>query len=500
MISLLLALSPVILIIIILLAFRKPLAIAAPITYVFTLLLTLSFWKMFPAHAAASTLKGVLVGIDIAIIIFGAIFFLEYLKESKLLLSIEYYLSALSADRRVQAIIIAWLFGSFLEGSAGFGTPAATVAPLLVGIGFPAITSVIIALISNSTPVVFGAVGTPIRIGLSGLDAGQAPHYAAFMNMFLGILVPVMLLVVLVVTSKNRSFKAVYECIPFALWSGISFTLPYFLFSKLGYEFPSLLGSLVGIAVVCISTRLNFLTPKNIWTFGSKNSLPRPKDSIIKAASPYLIFSLLLIGAKYILPSFPVSLAEGITHSINFYNPGFIFLITAFIVAAFYKPHSHLLLHSANVSIKMLFRPFISVFFIVAFVQLMVNSGFNPVSMPGMIETIASIANTKALPFIAPFIGAFGAFIAGSCTVSTLLFGKFQVLAAQNLGMSTSIILALQLIGGGVGNMIALTNIVAAEATVHLHHKEEKILKTNIIPCLIYLIAAGLFGLILIYL
>ncbi len=106
------------------------------------------------------------------------------------------------------------------------------------------------------------------------------------------------------------------------------------------------------------------------------------------------------------------------------------------------------------------------------------------------------MAETSLLPFISPFIGAFGAFIAGSATVSTLLFGKFQFLAATNLGLNTSKILALQLVGAGVGNMIALTNIIAAQATVKLYHKEMSILKMTIIPCLIYLFVAGVVGLI----
>ena len=497
MINILLALSPVLLIVIILLVFRKPLTIAAPITYVFTLFVTLFFWKMMVGYAVASTIKGLLVGIDIVLIIFGALFFLEFLEKTGLLVSIEHYLCAISCDRRVQAIIIAWLFGSFIEGSAGFGTPAAIVAPLLVGIGFPAITAVAIALIADSTAVVFGAVGTPIRIGLSGLEIGMIPYHAAYINLFLGLLVPVMILIVLVVTSKKYSLKAILECIPFALWAGIAFTLPHFLFTKLGHEFPSMLGALVGLVVVGLTTRWGFLVPRNLWDFGKKRKKIKTNISLGRAVFPYILLSGLLVGAKYVLGSYRVQLTSGLSHSINLFNPGILFIITVLILHLLYK-EKHVCKEACSEALKILHKPFIAIVFITAFVQLMINSGENLLGLESMISTIAIVAKTSFLPFISPFIGAFGAFIAGSATVSTLLFGKFQFLAASGLGMDTGKILALQLVGAGVGNMIALTNIVAAQATVKLHHKEGEILKINIIPCLIYLLLAGVFGLMLV--
>ena len=493
MINLLLALSPVLLIVILLLL-RKPLTKAAPITFLYTLVITLTIWKMTPQVVAASTLKGLLVGIDILLIIFGAIFFLEFLQNTKLLVSIEYYLSSLSSDRRVQAIIIAWLFGSFIEGSAGFGTPAAIVAPLLVGIGFPAIIAVSVALIADSTAVVFGAVGTPIRVGLTGLEIGMIPYHSAYINLFLGVLVPVLILCVLVYGSKKRSLKAVVDCLPFALYAGVAFTLPHYLFTQLGHEFPSMLGALVGLIIVGVTTKLGFLVPKDKWSFdGKKSKIVKTEVGFLRAIFPYVLLSGLLIGGKYLLKSFTFSLGGGLMHTFNLFNPGILFLLTILIINLAYK-YRHVCGPACSEASKILVKPFIVIASITAFVQVMIYSGANGSGLGSMIEIIASVAQTELLPLLAPIIGAFGAFIAGSATVSTLLFGKFQFLAAQNLGLDTAKILALQLVGAGIGNMVALTNVVAAQATVKLHHKEREILKFTVVPCLIYLILAGLFG------
>ncbi|MDP7324173.1 MAG: L-lactate permease [Candidatus Woesearchaeota archaeon] len=492
MINLLLALSPVLLVVVLLL-FKKPLTTAAPLTYVYTLGIVLFVWKMMPSAVVASSLKGLLVGIDILLIIFGAIFFLEFLKKTGLLVSIEYYLSRITGDRRLQAIIIAWLFGSFIEGSAGFGTPAAIVAPLLVGIGFPALEAVAIALIADSTSVVFGAVGTPIRIGLSGLEIGQIPQMSAWLNMFLGLMVPVLILVVL--CTHEKKWKHIMPALPFALYTGAAFTIPHYIFSFLGPEFPSLLGGLVGLVVVSLTTRKGFLVPKKELHFGRKKVKLKAEHTLLKAGFPYLLLSGFLIGGKYLLSSFRIPLGEGLSHMFSLYNPGIMFILTVLIVNLLYKEH-HICVDACEEASTIMHKPFIAIAFTVGFVQLMVNSGMNSVGGGSMISIIAGLAETSLLPFISPFIGAFGAFIAGSATVSTLLFGKFQFLAATNLGLNTSKILALQLVGAGVGNMIALTNIIAAQATVKLYHKEMSILKMTIIPCLIYLFVAGVVGLI----
>jgi lactate permease len=190
----------------------------------------------------------------------------------------------------------------------------------------------------------------------------------------------------------------------------------------------------------------------------------------------------------------------GEAHTLNFFNPGFAFVLAVIFSAFFYKTNSKVLVKSLNGVLRILILPFIAILFLTALVQIMILSGNNLSGLDSMIQIIASLVNNvniSFLPFISTIVGAFGAFIAGSATVSNILFGNFQYLAASNSGFNISLILALQLVGAGIGNMIALTNIVAAQATVKLHGKESEILKINIFPMIIYISIATLIGIIL---
>src|SRR5690606_6523557 len=190
----------------------------------------------------------------------------------------------LTLDRRIQAIIIAWLFGSFIEGAAGFGTPAAVAVPLLVGLGFPAMAAVVAGMIIQSTPVSFGAVGTPILVGIDKGLAGdpavitfaEQSGYAewsdflaaigtkvAVLHCVAGTLVP--LLVVVIMTrffGKNRSIDEGLAVWKFALFAGLSMTIPYLVVAiLLGPEFPSLLAGPIGLVIVVTAAKHGFLMP-----------------------------------------------------------------------------------------------------------------------------------------------------------------------------------------------------------------------------------------------
>lgn len=495
--EILLALSPIILILILLFLFKKPLHILSPFVLLFTIFITLFIWRMSISYLLSSIAKGFFVAVDITIIIFGAILFLEFLKRTGLLDYIKNFINSISPDKRIQVILLVWFFGSFIEGTAGFGTPAAIVAPLLVGIGFSAITAVAVSLIGNTTAVAFGAVGTPIRIGFAGLVTGQVPFYTGLINLFAGILVPLMLVSVVVFSENKWKFKNITEIIPFAIFSGICFTLPYFLLTFLGQEFPSLIGPLIGMFIITFTTKKGFLVPKNVMKVNKSLSKKFNMKKIGKSILPYFFLVLFLVIGKFTLPSYPVNIFGNVEHSFNLFNPGFAFLLAILFTSLFYKVKSSVISSSVKASVSKLFVPFITIFFLVSVAQIMIYSGNNFSGMKSMLEIVAVLIETSLLPIISPLIGAFGSFIAGSATVSNILFGNFQNSAAAALGYNTNLILALQLVGAGIGNMIALTNIIAAQATVKLKNKEIEILRLVIVPFLIYILTAGLIGLIL---
>ncbi|MBW6499704.1 MAG: L-lactate permease, partial [Bacteroidales bacterium] len=170
----LLAALPIFVIFLLMAVLRKPATVAMPVAFGVTLLLALFVWNTYPNWVLAASLNGIVIAFKILLIVFGALTLLFTLRESGAIETIKQGFTSISPDKRVQAIIITWLFGSFLEGAAGFGTPAAIAAPLLLSLGFPALAAVMVALIANSTAVSFGAVGTSTIIGVgTSLDLPQ---------------------------------------------------------------------------------------------------------------------------------------------------------------------------------------------------------------------------------------------------------------------------------------------------------------------------------------
>jgi len=171
----LLAFLPILVVAVFLVILRWPASRAMPLSYLTVVILALFVWRISPAQIAAATVKGLIVTLTLLYIIFGAILLLNTLRQSGALRVIRQGFTGISPDRRIQVIIIAWLFGSFIEGSSGFGTPAAVAVPLLVGLGFPAMAAVVAGMIIQSTPVSFGALGTPVLVGLnSGLSGDES--------------------------------------------------------------------------------------------------------------------------------------------------------------------------------------------------------------------------------------------------------------------------------------------------------------------------------------
>ncbi len=167
------SLTPVIGVLIFLVVLKLPAAKAMPISLILTALCTYFVWQVPAEHIAASILEGLFAALTPLFIVFGAVLLLNTLKSSGAMDTIRAGFISISPDRRVQVIIICWLFGSFIEGAAGFGTPAAITAPLLVMLGFPAIGAAVVALIADSTSVSFGAIGLPVLFGIGqGLQSG----------------------------------------------------------------------------------------------------------------------------------------------------------------------------------------------------------------------------------------------------------------------------------------------------------------------------------------
>ncbi len=496
-----LSFSPILLLVLLLFVFKRTLAFSSILTFVFTFALVFFYWGIDSSYLLPSFLKGLFISVDIGLIIFGAIFFVEFLKEAGVFTSLEYYLSKLSKDRRIQVLLIVWFFGSFVEGSSGFGTQSIIIAPILVALGFPIALSVILVLFNTSLMIVFGAVGTPIRIGFNGLNSAGVPYYTALISLIVGFFIPLMLVYFTVSYRKHDKWKSFFACLPFALWCALCLLVPFFLIALIAPSFPSLLAPLIGLLLIILSVKKGFLVPEDVWVFDHDKPV-KIKDnfhSFRKVIAPYAILIALLIVGAFVFPSIPVTLITGVTYSFQVFNAGFAFLLSVFFMNLFFKIKSKYIREAFSISFKVLLKPFISILFISVFVQLMISSSFNSHGFPGMIQEIATLLQNVALPFLTPILGAFGGFIGGSATISNLLFGHLEVLAANSLALSVPIILSLQLVGAALGNMLTLTHIVAVHAALKIHGDEVHVLKKLFMPFLICLSLTAIIGLLLIY-
>jgi len=570
----LLALLPLVAITVLMVVLYQPATITMPIAWVIAAVVGILGWNMTVTEIAAASLQGVMVASEILWIVFGAILLLYTLKQSGAFEVINAGFSSISDDRRVQVVLLVFLMGSFIEGAAGFGTPAAIVGPLLVGLGFPPLAAVVVALTGNILAITFGAVGTPLIIGFEsvvfpdvadaitaagfesvGAYVAQIGVWAAVIHAVAGIAIPFIGVAMMTrFFGEERSIRPAIEVLPLCLFAWAAFAVPYLLTAVfLGPTFPALLGAMVGLVVVTLTLRAGFLLPEEEWEFGAREGWPdhwvgsiepgqgvggASGDGAVRADGgttpaagaregemslgvawlPYLLVAALLVVTRVWGPA--QSLLQDNLHIVwenilgvggvggefrTLYLPGFIFVV---VVVA-----THLL-HGMDVgeirdawgeAVRNILPAVIALWFAVATVRIMILSDpseLGAVDFGGMLQLLsaATVDITGGLfPFFSGFIGAFGAFIAGSNTVSDILFGLFQFEAAQQIGAPTQAVVAAQAVGGAIGNLVAIHNVVAALAVVGLVGEEGRVIRLELIPLAYYGVVTGILTMLLAY-
>jgi lactate permease len=352
-----------------------------------------------------------------------------------------------------------------------------------------------VALLGNSASVIFGAAGTPIRVGFAGLNIANIPLYSALINM-VGFLVPVFILWLITAKQIDRK-KHFLEALPFAIFSGIAFVVPSVFLVFLGQEFPSIIGSIIGFLIVFLAIKLKIFMPRNIRVLNQEN-LNVEKINILKVFFPYILLIILLILGKLFLSNAGFTLNFGIRHTFNIFNPGVAFILAAIPTIFLFRKNNKFDPKTIKESAKKAIEPFLIIAIISIMVQLMINSGQNISGYASFLQIIANNFKTALLPFISPIIGAFGSFLTGSATVSNIMFGSILQSTSIAIGFNTAIILSLELVGAAAGNMIALADILPALTVVGLKGKERQVIRNVIIPCAIYVILVGLIGLLIV--
>lgn len=549
----LVAFLPILVALVLMVGMRWPSTKAMPLAWLVCALSALVVWQLPVGYIAALSLQGIVVAIGVLIIVFGAIIILYTLKYSGGMETIQYGMQNISRDKRIQAIIIGYMFAAFIEGAAGFGTPAALAAPLLLALGFPPLAAAVICLVFNSFCVSFGAVGTPILIGLKFLaplvkgavDAGTPglnfTDFASFAKiigqwvslMHLGMIfiLPIFMLGFLTrFYGQNKSWSEGFAAWKFCVFAAVAFAVPYVGFAWLiGPEFPSLIGGLVGLGIIVAGAKAGFCVPEKSWDFGPQSTWDaewtgaikcdescefKAHMSQFKAWLPYVLIGLILVvtrvpalGLKAWLSAQKIAFTDllgykGVSASIDYlYLPGTVpFMLVALLTILLHGMNGEAVRKAWTESFAKMKAPTIALFAAVALVSIFRGSGVTDValnpnnypSMPlAMAKAVAEIAG-NAWPLFASYVGGLGAFITGSNTVSDLLFAEFQWGVAQQLALPRQIIVAAQVAGGAMGNMVCIHNIVAVCAVTGLIGREGMILKRTFWPFLLYGVVVGI--------
>jgi len=475
---------------------------ASLLTTLLAVALAIVAYRMPVGLALLSTADGALYGLfTICWIIIGAIFLYNITVISGKFEIIKNFMASITTDRRLQALLIAFSFGSFLEGASGFGTPVAITAAMLTGLGFDPLYAAGICLIANTAPVAFGAIGTPITIAaqVSGLPEMAISKMVGRTLPFLSILVPFYLVFIM------AGFKRTMEVLPAILVSGASFAIAQFLTSN--YLNPMLPDVISGLfSIVCLMVLLRYWKPKTTWHF--KEEPPQTIDTqlhytnaqVVRAWAPFLIMTVMILawGLQ------PIKDRLNTLGQVKFYLPGLHNAIfTPDGKPLLVKPFTFNYLSNAGTSlllaglislplIGMGFKaaikayiltlnklkfPIITIGSVVGFAFIVNNSG--------MSTTMAmALAGTGALfPFFSPMLGWLGVFLTGSDTSSNALFCQLQHTSASNLGIDPVITVAANASGGVIAVGSAAVGLVGKEAALFRFTVKHSFIMLFIVCC-----------------
>lgn len=518
---------PILVVIVAMLGFGMPAKRALPLGWSATLAVAICYWRQRALTAVAWALGGFLDSISTLAIVFGAILIMNTLKHSGAMAAIQRGFNGINPDRRIQAIIICYAFGAFIEGAAGFGSPAALAAPLAISLGFPPLAAAVVALVCNSVPVCFGAVGTPTSTAaaVTGADVMALSRYTAIGNSAAAfMIVTAALFIMCKMFGPTRRGRDAFAALPFALTVAIVFDVFYLLLALVfGPEFPSLVGSIPMLAVAVVFAKKGWLCPKTTWDFAKRekwepfwlSSVPVKADAdsrmnAVIAWLPYALIAVLLVAARldwFGLKGFLTSSlctvkipgicgVEGVKWSWNWgWNPGVMpFALVCLVTFILHRMPPKKAAEAVCDALGQIRGAAVAIAFGVSMVYIYRNTGMDSaMTSKSMVYVMAeSLAGTFKQTYVAvaPVIGVLGAFMSGSNTVSNMLFAPLQFETAALVNLSPVVVLALQNIGGAAGNMICVNNVVAVCATTGVSGNEGRIIKINLLPCFIYCLIA----------
>ena len=481
-------------------------------------------FKMPVGLALSATLNGALVGIfPIIWIVVTAIWVYNMTVESGEFEIIKNSLASITDDRRLQAVFIAFAFGSFIEGTAGFGTPVAITAAMLVGLGFNPVYAAGICLVANTAPVAFGAIGIPVVVlgQVTGIDAMTLSKIIGRQLPFLSFIVPLWIVVLMC------GWKRAMEVLPAVLVAGTCFAVTQFFTSNyVSVYLPDITSAFV--TIIGLLVFLKIWKPSKVWHFPDEKPSAEGKvqlqysgAEVLRAWAPYIILAVLVfmwaddkfLGFKNVLVGWEKALGltfvtwpglhnlvvkaapvvaknapYAATFGINFLSAAGTAIFCAGLLSLLIIPNYGPGRATACFfrTIKLLVYPICTIAMILGLAYIMNYSGMS--STLGLAFT----ATGPAFPFFAPVLGWMGVFLTGSDTSSNALFGSMQKTAAQQLGIDPNLTVASNSTGGVCGKMISPQSISVATAATGLVGQESTIFRFALPSSIAMIILIGI--------
>jgi len=470
-------------------------------------------YKIPVQHALLATVYGALFGLfPVCWIVITALFIYNMSVKTGQFEVIKNSLASISDDRRMQALLIAFSFGAFIEGAAGFGTPVAITTAMLVGLGFNPLYAAGICLLANTAPVAFGAIGIPIIVGAqtAGLPDMALSQMVGRTLPFLSVLIPLYLVILM------SGFKKGLEVWPACFVCGGSFALTQYLSSNfIGPLLPDILASLASIVATVIFLKL--WHPKESWHFPEeKPSLGRAQlrytgGQVFRAWAPFIILSL-FVAAWGIKPckvaldqmmgmvmdfKFPIAgldkmvidqagKAKPAVYVFNFLSAAGTAILFAWVFSIPVMGASlSTATRVAGSTLKTLKWPIVTIATILGFAYIM--------NFSGMAITLGTAFATsgKVFPFFAAIIGWLGVFMTGSDTSTNALFGKLQEVTATKIGVDPVITMSANTCGGVCGKMISPQSIAVATGSTGLVGHESDIFRFTLKHSILLAVVVG---------
>jgi lactate permease len=481
--------------------------VAGVLTLLLTLVIVIATYRMPVGIAVSAAALGIVTGLLlIGWIILTALFFYNLTVEAGQFDVLKSSICALSSDRRLQALLIAFCFSAFMEGVAGQGVPVAVCAVMLIGLGFPALPAAVICLVANTPPVPFGPVGVPtnMMVTVTKINALVMSQAIGTDMSILALIIPVFMLVVMV------GWKKAMEVLPAAMVAGISYAIANIIVShRVGMELPAIISSFVSL--IALTVFLKFWEPKSIWRFpGEPEEVIQELEKkyttaqVVKAWSPFVI--LVAIMGLWGMPSFKNWIVNGLHWRVIISQwPGLHGLVYTTVPGAqpamygasyrwefFTVPGTAIFISSLVTMVVLGISPSRGVkVFVATFKQLrfalitlcsVISIGF-VANYSGMSYTLglACAAYTGRLfPIFSPIIGWVGTFLTGSVTSSAALFGKLQQVTAMRININPVLTTSANLFGSDIGKLISPQSLALACAATGLVGREGDIMRKTV--------------------